>query len=187
MKNKLLFCFVAILFCCQICVAQTLDATPKKWDVGGSVVAGPFLGGELKADYFLKEKLSFGISVLGGTSNRSSAGISKYFESVLTSTYYLLGNNCTGKGGLYLRGGLGYIGKRYQYSAIGEGIYSSTYSYAANGFGGHVSLGTDLKIGPGRLFFELQNSFMILGKAEQKTISTPTWGLYLKLGYVIHF
>jgi hypothetical protein len=199
MKNKIVFSLAALLFWSLTTIGQNTTPAPAKWGIGAAVIDGPFLGGQITADYFLKSKLSFGAGVILGAPNFNGPNRRGYnLEAMLTAKYYLLGHNASGRAGLYVQGSLGYIGGKSTYGSIGNSNY---VQWTVNGLGAALSIGGDLKLGPGRLFLEAQNTLMILGDSEihgtyqtappesfgYRALHPGFWGIHLKLGYVIHF
>ena len=157
-------------------------STQKKYALGAgisvSAVSGS-LGGNLKSDYLVNDKLSFGVkyfmakfqqddelnySVNPGETSTHIYDPGHDLNIDLVSTYYIAGKNRDGKGGFYTNLGLGYNDWKYSFSASHVN-HGSVGSYdqvtTSKSYVCLVGLGGDLKVGPGRIYFELPFSFGI--------------------------
>ncbi len=135
-------------------------------------------GGNIKLEYTKNKKLGLGIKLLasGNNSGHIINGYDYSFEKEksfsylladLTATYYILGNYNESKGGLYSELGLGYhrgvSEVEYQNYWFYNGINTNSY----NGLGGHISIGGNRKLGPGKIYLELIAGTTLFGSVEE--------------------
>ena len=199
MKNRLLLFLTFFLNAGQLITAQSTDSTSKHWGIGAAFVEGTFRGAQIKADYFFRPKLTFSSSLNLGTQRYEGTAYWGYnAELMFTGSYYILGHNATGRGGLYVLGGLGYDGRKFGFGSTNDTYY---FRGTVNGLASTFGIGADLKLKRGRLFFEIQNPFTVLGDFEHhgnyesiapivnghQTIVMSNLGMQLKLGYTYHF
>ena len=193
MKTLKILTFVPSILLTQISFAQesktNTDASGKKLILGAglsSYSVGGGIGGNLKFDYLLNNKLSIGLNSMLSTNVWedhtyypwfSGDGVLKVdyhtgnaFAVMATSTFYIFGhNNYESKGGMYASLGLGCAGWKVSetvtsLASVGDSVYYKYDSdFGRKDFSCMIGIGGDRKLGPGRLYIELVNAFGIYG------------------------
>ena len=148
-----------------------------------AIGAGPSLntgiGGNVKADYHLSDKLSVGLKCIltGNVSDYSTKSFKVEYlpgsnlATTLSSTYYILGkNNISSNAGLYVGLGLGYFdSENYATTTtllpVTDNKYlQKTVNDGANGFSALINIGGDYKLGPGKLYADFSFPYILVGK-----------------------
>lgn len=234
MKNKILTLAASVLLM-QTLLAQespTARIDEKKIIIGAGIsdhnITEGF-GANLKCDYLLTNKFSVGLRSIytsnsGWTRTPSALEYgppfyavdtkpSRHLNTMLVSTFCIFGkNSLESKGGVYASIGAGYRSLKTSTtitSAAPEGdtlYYKYSKDNREKDFAGLVSIGGDLKLGPGKIYFEVPFTFNIYGGIASKYYdgvgekipnnSSPynTWfpfslenGLFLNVGYQFYF
>lgn len=120
------------------------------------------LGGNLKMDYLKSYKLGLGLKTVAATNRFQDINIPSShqitnapginFLSDLTLTYYVIGDYCNSKGGIYADLGFGYHTKKTNYTMQFTGTPSFKVNETESGLGWHLSLGGSYKLGPGKIY-----------------------------------
>lgn len=155
------------------------------------------LGGNLKFDYLINRKWSVGFKFIFTQFKRldyyEAFDVSEYYtvkynpgyslNSSIVSTYYLLGNNQSGKRSLYITQGLGYgdfntsdtqFSTKNHYSTdagvpFGEGTFKHYERIKFSS--GLISLGADFALLSGRLYIELPISISIYNERSYNVLT----------------
>lgn len=163
----------------HISIAQestTASAAPEKKHaitIGASYI-GLYrcFGGNLKLDYLKSHKLGFGLKILTTTNGSQTFNHPSYqvtnapginFLSDLTLTYYLIGDYCNSKGGVYIDLGFGYHIKKLNYMIQYTGKPPFRTNETESGLGGHLSLGGSYKLGLGKIYLEAMVRSLAIG------------------------
>jgi len=84
------------------------------------------------------------------------------FDISLAANYYVIGNN-ESKFGLYTGLGMGYASENMTYlTQVTGSQYVDAQEYE-NGLSGNATLGINYKVGPGKIFFECNVSYILKG------------------------
>jgi len=142
--------------------------------------SGSTIGGTARCNFFLSPKISLGAQLFytnNGDANNTISNSSNLNNKPgylamgnITGTYYLIGENASGKKGVYLSLGLGYTNAFQSFSQSGapgnqtnqwgfgyDALYKDQYLSITGGIGG------DYKLYHGRIFAELNGMTSIYG------------------------
>ena len=143
-------------------------------------ISASTIGGTARCNFFLSPKISLGAQLFYTNNNDANNTLSNgsnlknkpgYLSMAnLTGTYYLLGENASGKRGVYFSLGLGYTNAFQSFSQSGaqgnltnqwgfgyDAVYKDQYLSVTGG------LGCDYKLYHGRIFAELNAMTSIYG------------------------
>ena len=172
---------IAVAVClCSVLFAQSAanDLLINKIAIGAGLSSNTGLGGNVKADYHLSDKLSVGLKcILTGNVSEYNTKIYKVeylpgsnLAATLSSTYYILGkNNMSSKAGLYVGLGLGYFDSETSATTstllpVTDTKYiQRTVNDGANGFSALINIGGDYKLGPGKIYADFSLPFILVG------------------------
>lgn len=93
----------------------------------------------------------------------------RYFDISIGATYYFLGDYKEKNWGIYSGIGFGYGNDFISHNRSVTGYPNVLIRESENGFSGNLTLGGTYKIGPGRVFLELNLSYIIYGNSEERT------------------
>ena len=183
MKIKISIIVLAVIAALSKVSAQgSLESKKMRLGLGlSSFWVGSGIGGNLKFDYLLNDKFSFGVNTMFSTNqafedysfpaDQYSPGIKVDYSPgnakafCLTANYYIIGkNNNESKFGFYLGSGLSYAD--YNFSSTANTILATNdpkyYQYdkfsTEKSFSMVGTIGVDFKLGSGKIFLDLVNN-----------------------------
>jgi hypothetical protein len=190
-KEILILAASAMLGKASYAQASKMDTLtyPKKYSVGAGI-ALPGIGGMLKFDYLKSRKTSFGVRAQFITSKTKTGTYPDYimdginypgFTSknkaneasnvFLTATYYFPKRGFCSKVGLYATVGTGYeIFRDLYQTRYTDGKWDNNSKYVTQNISGLVCIGTDYKIGRGKLFLDAPVTISFLEKSQSQII-----------------
>lgn len=185
MKIKISIIVLALVSVLSKVSAQGSEES-KKMRLGlglSSFWIGGGIGGNLKFDYLLNDKFSFGVNTMLSTyhandytfpADQNSPGIKVDYSTgnakafCLTANYYILGkNNNESKFGFYLGSGLSYADYNYSTKvntllATNDPKYYQYDNFSTNkSFSMVGTIGVDFKLGSGKIFLDLVNNLAL--------------------------
>ena len=196
MKIKISIIVLAVVSAlCKVSAQGSEESKKMRVGLGlSSFSAGAGIGGNLKFDYLLNEKWSFGVNTMLSTyhandftlpANQYSSGVKVDYSTgnakafCLTANYYILGkNNNESKFGFYLGSGLSYAD--YNYSSTVNSLLSTNdpkyYQYdnfsTEKSFSMVGTIGVDFKLGSGKVYLDLVNN-VVLYETSSDNYSNP--------------